>query len=94
MAVYLVTWDLNKERLNYAAARTAFLQNLDAYPNKADAGLDSVRFVQSNQTAGEVCSFLRTKMDTNDRIVVSKLVTGQHQGWLAQTTWDWINSRL
>ena len=51
MAVYLVTWDLNKEKPNYAEARKQFIAHVERYENKKDAGLDSVRFVSTNLTA-------------------------------------------
>jgi hypothetical protein len=94
MSVFLVTWDLNREKPNYAQARTAFLTNLDAFENTKDGGLDSVRFVSTTWTADQVSADLRTKMDDNDRLIVTKLVSGNHQGWLSQATWNWINSRL
>lgn len=95
MAVYLVTWDLNKEKPNYAEARKQFIAHLERYENTKDSGLDSVRFVSTNWTAEQVSTDLRTKLDKNDRIFVTKLgVSGNHQGWLSQRVWDWINDRL
>lgn len=94
MPVYVVTWNLNKERNNYGAARAAFIQQLETYQNKADSGLESVRFIQSTQTADQINEFLKKKLDSTDRLLVSKMNSGQHQGWLDKQTWDWINSRL
>lgn len=94
MSVYLVTWDLNKEKANYAEARAKFLARVSQYENTRDAGLDSVRFVSTTQTAEQLSDSLRTALDNNDRIMVTKLVTGSHQGWLAKDVWVWINSRL
>ena len=94
MAVYLVTWDLNQEKPNYAEARRQFIAHLDRYENKKDPGLDSVRFVTTTSSADQVSTDLRTKLDDNDRIIVTKLVSGNHQGWLDKTVWDWINARL
>jgi len=94
MAVYLVTWDLNKEKPNYAEARRQFIAHLERYENTKDSGLDSVRFVSTTLTADQVSTDLRTKLDKNDRIFVTKLVSGNHQGWLSQSVWDWINARL
>jgi len=94
MAVYLVTWDLNKEKPNYAEARKQFIAHVERYENKKDAGLDSVRFVSTNLTADQLSDDLRKKLDSNDRIIVTKLVSGNHQGWLDKTVWDWINARL
>lgn len=94
MSVYVVTWNLNSERSNYAAARAAFIKQVESYSNKADSGLESVRFIETDQSADQVDSFLRQKLDTNDRLLVSKMNTGQHQGWLAKDTWEWIDARL
>ena len=94
MAVYLVTWELNKEKPNYSEARKVFLAHLDRYENIKDPELDSVRFVSTNWSADQVSSDLRTKLDNNDRLFVTKLVAGNHQGWLGKDVWDWINARL
>lgn len=94
MSVYMVTWNLNKEHANYTAARTAFIKQLDSYSNKADSGLESVRFLQTDQTADQVSNFLCQNLDSNDRLLVSKMNVGQNQGWLLNETWEWINSRL
>lgn len=94
MAVYLVTWDLNKEKLNYAEARKQFIAHLERYENIKDPGLDSVRFVSTNLSAEQLSEALRTKLDDNDRIIVTRLVSGSHYGWLHKTVWDWISARL
>ena len=91
MAVYVVTWDLNKEKPNYQAARKAFLDHLGAYEQTKDSGLDSVRFISTDETASEVKDFLREKMDDNDRLLVSRMRKGERSGWL--TVWDWIKAR-
>lgn len=94
MSVYLVTWDLNKEKSNYSAARERFLANLKAFDNKKDPGLDSVYFLSTDWSADQVSDDLRTEMDKNDKLMVVKLSAGNHQGWLNQSVWDWINERM
>lgn len=94
MAVFLVTWDLNREKSNYNQARATFIAHLERYENTRDPGLDSVRFIATSLTATQIDADLRTKLDTNDRLFVTKLVSGNHQGWLAKNVWDWINARL
>lgn len=94
MSVYLVTWDLNREKLNYPQARAAFLKHLEAYENTRDSRLDSVRFISTSSSADQVDSYLRQKLDDDDRIMVTQLVRGGHQGWLDKEVWDWINQRL
>lgn len=94
MAVYVVTWNLNRERSNYDAARRQFIQHLERYPNAQDGGLESVRWVQSSGTAQQLSDDLRQKLDNNDRIFVSKLNAGQYAGWLNKDVGNWINARL
>lgn len=94
MAVYLVTWDLNSEKPNYAEARKQFIAHLERYENTKDSGLDSVRFVSTNWTAEQVSTDLRKKLDDNDRIIVTKLVSGNYSGWLSKDVWTWIDTRL
>ncbi|EUB72773.1 MULTISPECIES: hypothetical protein [unclassified Pseudomonas] len=94
MAVFMVTWNLNKERGNYAQARQAFIQHLDRYQNVSDPGLESVRWLNSAATATQVSDDLRLKLDVNDRIFVTKINEGEHQGWLSKSVWEWINARL
>jgi len=94
MAVYVVTWNLNKERSNYDAARRAFLQNLERYDNTQDTGLESVRWISTTYTANQVVDDLRSKLDANDRIFLTQVTKGNHQGWLSQKVWDWINARI
>lgn len=93
MAVYVVTWDLNKEKPNYNAARAAFIKHLEAYENTKDAGLDSVRFISTTDTASDIKDYLRQKMDDNDRLFVSRLRKGERDGWLAKIVWEWISAR-
>jgi hypothetical protein len=94
MAVYLVTWDLNREKPNYAAARSRFIAHLSRYEHLKDPGLDSVWFISTSRSADEIDADLRTQLDDNDRLIVTKLVPANHQGWLATDSWDWINARI
>jgi hypothetical protein len=94
MSVFLVTWDLNKQKSNYNQARQNLVDHLARYPHTKDPGLDSVWFIQSAAAADAISADIRTRMDDNDKLIVSKLVSGQHQGWLSQDVWDWINGRL
>jgi hypothetical protein len=94
MSVYLVTWDLNKEKSNYAQARQNLIACLQRYQHIKDPGLDSVWFISTDSSANQVDADVREKMDSNDRLFVTKVVTGQHQGWLTKNIWEWINARL
>ncbi|RJF69607.1 hypothetical protein [Rhodopseudomonas palustris] len=94
MSIFLVTWDLNKQKLNYAQARQALIDHLSRYPHIYDQGLDSVWFLETSASADTLSADIRTKLDNNDTLIVTKLLPGQHQGWLSKETWNWINPRL
>lgn len=94
MSVFLVTWNLNKERDNYDQARRTFIQHLDRYPNVRDPGLESVRWLESAATAAQIYNDLRIKLDKNDRIIITKLTGGEYFGWLNEDVVDWIQKRL
>lgn len=94
MSVYVITWNLNKERQNYDSARRAFIQHIERYENTKDSGLESVRWISTSSTADQVFNDLKTVLDSDDRLFVSKLSNGTHQGWLSKQVWDWINTRL
>tara|TARA_R110002020_G_scaffold471284_1_gene698199 strand:+ start:2825 stop:3109 length:285 start_codon:yes stop_codon:yes gene_type:complete len=94
MAVYLVTWDLNKEKPNYNQARQKLINHLNQYEHIKDPGLDSVWFISSTSSASALEGSIRANMDDSDRLFVTKLVTGNHQGWIGQDIWTWINARI
>lgn len=94
MAVYVVTWNLNKERSNYSAARDEFIRHLERLDNKKDAGLESVRWISSTSSADDISKYLQQKLDANDRLFVSKLNRNEFAGWLKQDVWDWIFERI
>lgn len=95
MAVYVVTWNLNKERSNYDTARKAFIEHLEKFDQRAEPGLDSTRWVShSTWTATQVSEYLRQKLDKNDKLFVSGVFSGSKAGWLTKDTWNWINARL
>lgn len=94
MAVYVVTWNINKERANYNQARDAFIKELETFENKKDSGLETVRFISTGSTAQAVSDKLQKKLDSNDKLFVSQINNGQYYGWLNKDVWDWISSRL
>jgi len=89
-----VTWDLNRAKPNYQQARANLISHLETYDHIKDVGLDSVWFISTQSSADQIDQYLRQKLDDNDRLFVSKLRSGEHQGWLSQSIWDWINARI
>ncbi|HEY0980144.1 MAG TPA: hypothetical protein VGE18_01900 [Candidatus Paceibacterota bacterium] len=88
--VYLVTYDLNKLGKDYTNLYAA----LKRYDYIKDVGLDSVWFVSTTWTAAQIYEHLRHYIDVNDRLVITKMNKGEHQGWMHKDIWIWINSRI
>lgn len=93
MAVYVVTWNLNRE-VNYTAKRTAFLNHLNRHENVADPNLETVRWISTNLSAGALCADLKLKIDANDAIFVAQLANGSYSGFMRPATSAWIAQRL
>ncbi len=88
--VYLITYDLNKTGKDYNSLYSA----LRRYDFIRDNGLDSVWFVSTTWTSGQIYENLRVHLDINDRIFITQIVNGAHQGWMHRDIWTWINVRL
>lgn len=97
MPVCLVTWDLNREKPNYAQARAKLIAQLEQFQCTRNPGLDSVWFVSTTWSAQQPSDFIRQAFDNNDRLIVTQLQQGMHQGWLSRLHgiglargYDWI----
>ncbi|MDN3412952.1 MULTISPECIES: hypothetical protein [unclassified Pseudoalteromonas] len=88
MAVFCVTYDLNKSGQNYSALYDEI---------KLSSGwchaLDSVWLISTTENAKQLSDRLRKKIDDNDDLLVIK-VTRDYAGWLDKATWDWINKHV
>ncbi|ALN93760.1 hypothetical protein [Lysobacter gummosus] len=80
MTAFVITWNLNKERENYAQARKDFIAHLERHANVGESGMESVRWISTTYSVDQICNDLRTKMDKNGRIFVSQVVSGTHHG--------------
>jgi len=94
MAIYIVTWNLNREGDNYPAARAAFIEQLERHTHVADSGLESVRFVSSSLSAEDLYLDLQPKIDDDDRVFVVQLASSKIAGQLEDDVIDWIEARL
>lgn len=88
MSVYLISYDLKVPGKDYN----------DLYKEIKSLGdwchlLESEWFVDTTQTADEIKTTLRKKMDNNDLILVNKM-NKDYSGWLSQTVLDWLDKHL
>lgn len=93
MAVFVVTWNLNREGANYDARRAALIKQIERYANKSDPGLESVRWIEAT-TAEDLTNDLLQRLDKNDRLFVTQLRQGNYNGFLNNSIWDWIRPKL
>ncbi|MCF7519836.1 hypothetical protein [Pseudoalteromonas sp. L21] len=88
MAVYCVSYDLNRAGQNYNALYEEI---------KASSGwchpLDSTWLISSSETADQLSDRLRKHLDNNDDLLVIKVTRG-YAGWLPKNIWEWIDKHV
>lgn len=89
MAVFSVSYDLNKSGQNYESL-WAELRKSSGYSHI----MDSTWLVSTSETAEQLSARLRQWIDKNDTLFVSKVNAGQYAGWLTQDQWDWIKQHI
>ena len=94
MNVHLVVWVMNEEKPDYDSASAAFVAHLDRYESVGDPDLESIRFVSTPLSAGEVTADLRSKLDGRDKLVVAQVTEGSYCGWLHGDVWAWTEARV
>lgn len=88
--VYLITYDLNKAGKDYESLYSA----LKEYQFERDADLDSVWFVSTSWTAGQIFEDLKHHIDSNDRLFITQIQKDGYFGWMRENIWPWINDRV
>lgn len=94
MNVHLVVWVMNEEKPDHDAAHAAFVAHLDRYESVGDPDLESIRFVATPLTAGQVTADLRTRLDASDKLIVAQVMEGTYCGWLHKDVWAWTEARV
>jgi hypothetical protein len=85
---------MSEEKPDYDAAWAAFVAHLDRYESVRDPEVESIRFVSTPLTAGEVTADLRSRLDGGDKLVVAQVMEGSYCGWLAKEVWAWTEARV
>ncbi|HEX8481384.1 MAG TPA: hypothetical protein VF650_05745 [Allosphingosinicella sp.] len=98
MGVYLVTWKLNsqlaREKPEIEALRSGLIARVEAYQHAHDVEFESVYFVSTPLSAGQISADLHAGLDPDDKIIVARVLEGTYCGWLPKAMWDWIEQRL
>ncbi|MFS8149994.1 hypothetical protein [Vreelandella titanicae] len=88
MAVYCVSYDLNKSGQNYKG----LINELEESPSWWHH-LGSTWLIATHESADQLFKRLKPYLDDNDGILIIT-VTYPKSGWLTQEAWDWINEHL
>lgn len=86
MTIYLISYDLNKSGQDYQKLFDAIKAYLGYY-----RVLKSAWFVSTTSSAQGIYDFLRSHIDSSDRIFISK-IDSDKQGWLDESAWTWIKN--
>lgn len=84
--IYVISYDLNKPGQDYAKLYDA-LKSFSSWWHY----LGSTWLISTNNNATEIFNKLKSHLDNSDRILIIK-ADKDHNGWLKQEAWDWINS--
>ena len=90
MAVYMITYDLNKAGQNYDKVIEAI--------KDASCGIwctywKSSYLIKSSLSVQQVSDKITPHLDSNDRLLVIE-VKKNYQGWLEESQWKYINEKI
>lgn len=94
MNVHLVVWAMNEDRADYEGDWAAFVAHLERYEGVGDPDLESIRFVTTELSAGQVSADLHTKLGFGDKLIVARVEEGSYCGWLDPAVWAWTEARV
>ena len=85
--ILLISYDLNKPGKNYAGL----------YKEIKKAGtwwhhLDSTWIIDTNLSPNDWQRRLQKHLDNNDNLLVVE-ICNNHQGWLPEKAWEWLEAR-
>lgn len=94
MNVHLVVWVMVEDKPDYDESWAAFVAHLDRYESVGDPDLESIRFVSTKLTAGQVSADLHAKLGPGDKLIVAQVMEGSYCGWLSPDVWEWTEARV
>nr|DAK78468.1 MAG TPA: hypothetical protein [Caudoviricetes sp.] len=88
MAVYLISYDLNKSGKNYDGLYETIKSFGEWYHI-----MDSAWFITSSKSVKDISDILQQKIDSDDFLLVNKM-TSEYYGYLQKDIWPWIAERV
>lgn len=89
MAVYMITYDLNKQGQQYDKVIEAIKESsIDWCPYWKSSYL-----IKSSLTVQQVADKITPYLDSNDNLIVIE-VKDNYQGWLTEKRWNYIQENI
>lgn len=88
MAVYLITYDLNKPGQKYEDLHKA----IKSYGTWAHH-LDSTWIIETSSSLQVVADHLVNQIDNSDTLLVIE-VKNNYSGWMPKKFWEWMKNRF
>ncbi len=85
MAVFLVSYDLNKQGQNY----TNLINAIKTYDGYIEC-LRSQWLISTNKNIDTIYNHLKSKIDNNDLLLITRVVK-PYYGFLPKKVIDWLN---
>ncbi|TYL50478.1 hypothetical protein [Agromyces mariniharenae] len=87
MPAILIDYDLNVPGQKY----DKLIEKIKAYPGYAKLMRSTWIVAGSTLTPEKVTDDLRAVVDGSDRLFAVDITGQPNQGWLSESTWEWIN---
>lgn len=88
MKALLVTYDLKAPGRDYSSLHEAIKTSITWWHY-----LESTWIIITNETPKQVSDRLKTKIDTNDRLLIIEITDATVSGWLPRKGWDWLRAQ-
>lgn len=88
MAVYAISYDLNRPGQNYEALYEE-IKSFGGYWHH----LDSTWLVSTQLNANQMSERMLKHTDDNDHFLIIRVVD-EYQGWLPKIAWDWLHTHI
>lgn len=85
--ILIINYDLKKPGQDYSGLYTK-IKSLGSWAHPCD----SCWLVRTNKSASLVSDTLRSFIDANDSLLVSRFDDREYAGWLSKDIWSWIKS--
>lgn len=89
MNFYIISYDLKVPGRDYSPLYNE-IKELGEWQHP----LESTWIVATVHNENDIYNRLKPVLDTNDLLLIFKVVPGDHQGWLAKSFWEWMRTKI